>query len=208
MYLNQEQFNVFYKSKNHPVILEIPTMNYITIEGQGNPNEYPFQQAVEALYTIAYTIKMSYKKPNPPKGYYAYTVFPLEGLWDLFDKSKPSSDKSNYQYKLMIQQPDFVDEILFQSFKQESIKKNDNPRLYDVKFEKISDGLCCQMLHLGPYDDEPASFTIMESYVQNEGFYRLSKRHKEIYLSDPRKAEPSKMKTILRFEIKKIEVKP
>jgi hypothetical protein len=108
----------------------------------------------------------------------------------------------------MIQQPDFIDETLFESFKQESIKKKNNPRLYDVKFEKISDGLCCQMLHLGRYDDEPASFNVMESFIQNVGFYRLSKRHKEIYLSDPRKAEPSKMKTILRFEIKKNEVKP
>ena len=194
-----------YQPKNEPEIRHIPKLNYITIEGEGNPNGALFALNVEALYTISYAIKMSYKKPNPPLGYYEYKVNPLEGEWDLVDKTKPSTDKDNYKYKLMILQPDFVNHEVFTRFLQQVITKKDNPKLLNLKFETIEEGLVCQLLHIGPYEDEPTSFQRMLDYCQINQYERVYKGHKEIYLSDPRKADPLKMKTILRFKVKKIQ---
>lgn len=203
MRLTQQQFNELYQPKQIPMIIDVPTLKYITIEGEGDPNDPPFQRATEALYAISYAIKMSYKKPNPPKGYYEYKVFPLEGIWDFIDQTKASTDKSNYRYQLMIQQPDFVDRNLFESFQQEIMRKKHHPRIMDVTFEELTDAWCCQMLHIGSYDDEPQSFLRMASFIQSQGYERSSMMHKEIYLSDPRKTEASRLKTILRFKINK-----
>lgn len=201
--LTDQEYKKLYQPKNQPVIINVPKMRFITIEGTGNPNHEKFARATEALYTISYAIKMSYKKPNPPAGYYTYKVFPLEGFWDLVDKSIASTNKDNYAYKLMIQQPDFVNEKVFNDFLKQVISKKDNPMLMKLHYEEIEEGLCCQMLHLGSYDLEPSSFQMMESYCEQEGYMRASKLHKEIYLSDPRKTEPEKLKTILRFKVNK-----
>lgn len=204
--LSQTEYKKLYQPKNEPVIDNIPQFKFVTIEGTGNPNHPDFALATEALYTLSYAIKMSYKKPNPPQGYYPYKVFPLEGVWDLVDKSKPSTDKDNYAYKLMIQQPDFVDQQVFDLFLNQILQKKDNPKLKLLKFEEIKEGMCCQMLHIGSFDDEKVSFDRMESFSLSLNYKRLSKLHKEIYLSDPRKVEQSKLKTILRFQVIKIDV--
>ena len=106
----------------------------------------------------------------------------------------------------MIQQPDFVDQQVFDLFLNQVLQKKDNPKLKLLKFEEIKEGMCCQMLHIGSYDDEKASFDRMESFSLSQNYNRLSKLHKEIYLSDPRKVEQSKLKTILRFQVIKIDV--
>jgi len=201
--LSSEEIKKYYLTKSIPTILEIPQFKYITIDGEGNPNSTDFQIATEALYTISYAFKMSYKKDNPHLGYYEYKVFPLEGHWDLIDKSKPSTDKDNYKYILMIQQPDFVDEALFIEYQKQVMKKKENPRLKDLKFQEFSDGLVCQMLHIGPYDDEPRTFAQMKEYVLSRGYNRDDLTHKEVYLSDPRRTDPTKLKTLLRFHISK-----
>ncbi|MGD9909827.1 MAG: GyrI-like domain-containing protein [Candidatus Izemoplasmatales bacterium] len=203
MRLSNFEIKKYYQPKTNPMILEIPTFKYITIDGMGNPNGALFQQATEALYAISYAIKMSYKKETPPEGYYEYKVFPLEGIWDLIDKSKPSTDKDNYRYTLLIQQPDFVTEELFRKYLGEVMIKKSNPKLKDLKYQEMSDGLVCQMLHIGPYDDEPASFSAMKEFMTSNGYIRDDLTHKEIYLSDPRRTDPSKLKTILRFHIRK-----
>lgn len=200
--IKKSLYKAMYQPKSGPQILKIPKLNYITIDGYGNPNGSEFASNVEALYTISYAIKMSYKKPNPIVGYYEYKVFPLEGEWDLVDKTKPSTDKDNYKYKLMIQQPEFVDIDVFKRFLEQVLTKKDNPKLVNLQFETIEEGNVCQLLHIGPYDDEPKSFEIMLDYCSMNHFERIHKGHKEIYLSDPRKVEPSKMKTILRFQVK------
>lgn len=197
---------MLYTLKKDPIILEVPKLKYITIEGQGNPNKLDFQLNVEALYAISYAIKMSYKKPNPPMGYVEYTVYPLEGEWDLIDKTKPSTDKDNYQYKLMIQQPDFVNQDVFKRFYEAVLEKKDNPKLKKLQFEEIEDGLCCQIGHIGPFENEPQSFEKIHHFLKNHGLNRVSKKHKEIYLSDPRKTEPSKLKTLLRVKIQRTTV--
>ena len=150
---------------------------------------------------------MSYKKGIEPKGFYDYTVYPLEGVWDLTEKGREDYkkgfiNKEELLFKLMIRQPDFVDEA-YAKFIVEEVKKNKpNALLNDVKFEEIEEGKVVQMLHVGSYDSEVESFKIMEEFVKESGFERAEKLHKEIYLSDARKVEAEKLKTILRFKVK------
>lgn len=206
MNTSNQDFFEFYQAKTRPQILTIPMMTYLTITGQGDPNGLEFSLATQALYAVSYAIRMSYKHPDPPFGYHEYKVSALEGIWDLLDKSKPVSDKSNYAYELMIRQPDFVTEEVFQRYLLATIKKKkDLVTLNQVKHIAYADGLSCQILHIGPYDDEPASFKAMEEFCHEQGYHRGSKTHKEIYLSDPRKTAPQKMRTILRFKVESNE---
>jgi len=199
----KKDFKALYVPKTVPGIIEVPMMSFALIEGQGNPNGEAFQQATAALYSFSYAVKMSYKSGAIPEGYYEYTVFPLEGVWDLADKSKPSTDKENFSYAIMIRQPDFLTEALFERFIRETQKKKPNPDLERIRFVHAEEGTCCQMLHIGSYDDEPESFRRMEAFCNENGYNRASMTHREIYLSDPRKTESAKLKTVLRFRISK-----
>ncbi len=193
---------MIYLPKTTPEIIVLPAMNYITIEGEGSPDALTFSERVEALYAIAYAIRMSYKTENVPNGYFEFKVFPLEGIWDLIDYSKGAEDKNNFKYTLMIRQPEFVDKAVFEAYKKIAMaKKKTNSFISEVGFEQIEEGSCCQMMHIGPFSDEVKSFEKMEAAVKALGYERKSKVHKEIYLSDPRKTAPEKMKTVLRFQI-------
>lgn len=200
----KKDFKALYLPKNSPCIIEVPAMKFAMIDGEGDPNGEEFAAATAALYSFSYTVKMSYKSKEIPEGYYDYTVFPLEGIWDLVDKSKPSTDKSNYAYTIMIRQPDFLTNELFERFITETKKKKPNVYLDKMKYDTLTEGLCCQMLHLGGYDDEPASFEIMKQFCIDNGYERSSLKHREIYISDPRKTEVCKMKTVLRFNVRQI----
>ncbi len=171
------------------------------IDGTGNPNEEQFSLTTGALYSFSYAVKMSYKSDNVPTDYYDYTVFPLEGVWDLIDKALPTTDKSNFKYKIMIRQPDFLTADLFKRFISETKKKKPNIYLDKIEYSTISEGLCCQMLHLGSYDTEPASFGMMQQFCKVNGYKRISHKHREIYLSDPRRTKPQKLKTVLRYKV-------
>lgn len=184
--------------------VNVPAIKFAVIEGIGDPNGEAFARAVEALYGLSYAVKMSYKSTNAPTGYYEYTVFPLEGVWDLIDKGKAVTDKSNFRYWVMIRQPEFLTMDLFERFTLETKKKKPNECLDKIRFEEIEEGLCCQMLHVGSYDSEPASFERMEEFCKKTGHRRSVKTHREIYLSDLRRTETSKLKTILRFQVEKI----
>ena len=196
-----------YLPKAKPEIIDIPSFKFFTLEGKGNPNDEFFADYVGALYSLSYGVKMSYKKGIEPKGFYDYIVYPLEGVWDLTEKGREEFEKgfinkSELLFKLMIRQPDFVDEA-YAKFIIEEVKKNKpNALLNDVKFEEIEEGKVVQMLHVGSYDSEVESFKIMEEFVKESGFERVEKLHKEIYLSDARKVEAEKLKTILRFKVK------
>lgn len=191
-----------YLPKNVPVVIEVPAMNFVVVSGEGDPNGAEFALATGALYSLTYAVKMSYKSKDVPEGYYEYTIFPLEGVWDLIDKTKPVTDKSNFRYEIMIRQPDFLTPDLFDRFLTATKKKKPNEYLEKASFRTIQEGLCCQMLHIGSYDEEPASFALMKQYCNNNDYKRISEKHREIYLADPRKTEPSKMKTVLRFQVK------
>lgn len=197
----KKDYRDLYLPNKKPVIVVVPAINFIMIEGKGNPNGESFAQAVAALYSISYAVKMSYKSHSVPDNYYQYTVFPLEGVWDLADKTLVPTDKDNFKYNIMIRQPDFLTYDVFKRFLLETKEKKQNPYLEKAKLDTISEGLCCQMLHTGSYDEEPESFEIMDKYCRNNGYSRSSRKHREIYLSDPRKTEPDKLKTVLRYQI-------
>lgn len=197
----KKEYKELYLPKKTPAIISVPSIDFIMIDGEGNPNGEEFALKVSALYSFSYAVKMSYKSDNVPTGYYDYIVFPLEGVWDLIDKTLLPTDKNNFKYKIMIRQPEFLTNDLFERFIAETKKKKPNIYLDKVEYGTISEGLCCQMLHLGSYDDEPASFEMMEQFSKDKGYKRISLIHREIYLSDPRKTEPSKLKTVLRYQV-------
>lgn len=200
--VDQKFYEELYSLKVAPTIIQVPRLSFVVIEGKGDPNGEEFGNAISALYSFSYTVRMSYKSKNVPSGYYKYKVFPLEGEWDLYDKSKPPTDKSNYSYRVMIHQPGFLTTELFTRFLQETQQKKSNKYLDQLVFEQIEEGLCCQMLHIGSYDDEPASFEKMHDYCNQNGYERSAKAHREIYLNDPRRTDPARVKTILRYRVK------
>ncbi|MDO9490735.1 GyrI-like domain-containing protein [Acetobacterium sp.] len=197
----KKQFKRLYLPKRQPVLITVPPLRFAMLDGQGDPNGEVFAEAVAALYSFSYAVKMSYKSTAVPDGYYDYTVFPLEGVWDLVDKAKTSADKSNYAYTMMIRQPDFLTAELAARFIDEVKKKKPNEFLDQIRLEDLEEGSCCQMLHLGSYDDEPASFAQMEAFCSEHGYGRSDKTHREIYLSDPRRTETAKLKTVLRIKV-------
>jgi hypothetical protein len=217
----KKDFKNLYLPPAEPVLVNVPPALYAVVDGQGNPNDSPvFQAAIEALYSISYGIKMSPKKGIQPKGYYQYTVFPLEGLWDMspnpgaleavkvresaeVDRPRPLLDKDRFVWRLMIRQPDFVTQDFFDIVKDFSAKKKEAPDLSSVKLETIADGLSVQMMHVGTFDSEPASFAKMDEFCASEGLVRIGHNHREIYLSDPRRTSPEKLKTVLRYFVTK-----
>ncbi|OXS52677.1 hypothetical protein B1A99_33010 [Cohnella sp. CIP 111063] len=197
----KKDFKTLYLPGTTPEVVKVPSMPFIAVDGSGDPNGEAFAKATEALYSLSYAVKMSYRSDDVPDGYYEYTVFPLEGVWDLLDRSKPATDKNNLKYTIMIRQPDFLTVQGFKRFLEGTKRKKPNPFLEQARFEQIADGLSCQMMHIGSFDDEPASFARMEAFCTEHGFIRASKLHREIYLSDPRKTEPARLKTVLRFSV-------
>ena len=195
----------YYLPKREPQHLYVPKFQFFTIHGTGNPNSAFFAEHVQVLYSVSYAIRMSHKKGMAPKGYFEYTVYPLEGVWDLTEKGRANYqgilDKDELVFTLMIRQPDFVKVDFAIEMIRETQKKKPHRLLEQVKFESIEEGDCIQMLHLGSYDNEPASFEQMEEYAERQKFKRRSKLHREIYLTDPRKTNPEKLKTVLRFQV-------
>ena len=192
-----------YIPKAKPELIEVPTMNFITIEGKGNPNDELFSKHIEALYGIAYTLRMMPKGGFTPPGYFEYTVYPLEGLWDLSDKAKAEGifDKDELVYKIMIRQPEFITSKIFEKARELAKIKKGNPLFDFVKFETIEDGQSVQMLHVGSYDDEPQTFAMMQQYCEDNDLILRTKVHREIYLSDFRRVVPEKLKTTLRYMV-------
>ncbi|EUJ45224.1 GyrI-like domain-containing protein [Listeria riparia] len=197
----RKQDKSIYLPKQAPEIIDVPTMKYFTISGKGNPNSPAFSELIKTLYAASYAVKMMPKKVAAPEGYYDYTVFPLEGFWTLEPGSK-ALDKERLIFKIMIRQPDFITPELFDYAKETIIKKVSPENRDLLKLEEITEGLNLQMLHIGSFDDEPATFAQMETFCGQNNLIRLSKSHKEIYLSDVNKVAPDKLKTTLRFEIK------
>ncbi|WP_024955853.1 GyrI-like domain-containing protein [Sulfurospirillum arcachonense] len=194
-----------YLPPKKPVMIDIPCFKYFAINSKGNPNSAFFGECIEALYAVSYAIRMSYKKGLQPEGFYEYTVYPLEGIWDISEKAKQSFDgridKDELVFKLMIRQPDFVTNEFSETAKEWALRKKGNPLIEKLAFDEMTDGKCVQMMHLGSYDNEPESFTIMEEFSTKNQLKRKSKQHKEIYISDPRKVVPEKLKTVLRVEV-------
>lgn len=194
-----------YLPKEKPILVKVPKAKYFCIKGKGNPNSEDFSNRIGVLYSLAYAVRMMPKNGFMPDGYFEYTVYPLEGLWDLTEEGKKSEifNKEELLYTIMIKQPDFVNEEVVKKAFEIAIKKKPNHLLEEAYFDEIEDGLAVQILHIGSYDTEPESFNKMKNYINENNFKIKSLVHREIYLSDARKVEKDKLKTVLRYMVNK-----
>ena len=204
----KKEYKEYYLPKNKPQIVDIPIMNFIAVRGKGDPNEEggEYKQALELLYGIAYTIKMSKKTDYRIEGYFDYVVPPLEGFWEQegtvgIDYSR----KSDFKWTAMIRLPDFVTKADFDWAVAQAAEKK-KLDFSKVEFITVEEGLCVQCMHMGSYDDEPATVALMDSYAESMGYdidITPQRQHHEIYLSDPRKTASEKLKTVIRHPVKK-----
>lgn len=205
----KKEYKAFYMPGSEPEIVTVPRANYIAVRGIGDPNEEggAYQRAIGVLYAVAYTLKMSCRTEHQIEGFFDYVVPPLEGFWwqegvDGFDYS----DKSSFHWISVIRLPDFITEAdLAWAVKTASGKKKLDCSA--AEFLRVDEGLCVQLLHTGPFDDESASVARMDAFIQANGYANDLTRerlHHEIYLSDARKVAPEKWKTVIRHPIKKI----
>ncbi|MEA4919974.1 MAG: GyrI-like domain-containing protein [Clostridiaceae bacterium] len=205
----KKEYKEFYLPKNTPAIINIPAANYIAVRGKGNPNQEggAYQQAIGILYAIAYTIKMSFKGSHVIEGFFEYVVPPLEGFW--WQENVEGIDCKNkdlFNWISVIRLPDFVTKADFDWATAEATKKKKIDCSL-AEYLTVEEGLCVQIMHIGPFDAEPATIAIMDKFLsENEYANDMTdiRLHHEIYLSDARKTEPSKWKTVIRHPIKKL----
>ena len=204
----KKEYKELYMPKNKPEILTVPKMNYRAVRGKGNPNEKggAYQNAISVLYAVAYTLKMSYKTDYKIEGFFEYVVPPLEGFWWQEDTDGVDyTDKSKFNWISVIRLPDFVSQKDF-DWAVETASKKKRLDCSSAEFMSIDEGMCVQMMHLGAFDDEPATVAIMDEHIKQNGYandMNKDRLHHEIYLSDARKVAPEKWKTVIRHPIKK-----
>jgi len=201
----RKQLAPLYKaSAKEPVLVTVPAMNFLMVDGRGDPNTAPeFQQAIDALYGLSYTLKFAYKKREGID----YRVMGLEGLWwsegedpgEAFRKG----DKSRWQWTLMIAQPDFVTPAALDEAREELLARRPSPAARHVRLERYQEGLAAQVLHVGPYDQERPTIERLHAFFRERGCERAGKHH-EIYMSDPRRCAPERLKTILRQPVRRV----
>lgn len=205
----KKEYKEFYLPKSTPFIVTIPKMNYIAVKGKGDPNDEngDYKKSIGLLYAIAFTIKMSYKGNHKIDGYFDYVVPPLEGFW--WQDNSVNIDyahKENLNFISIIRLPDFVTKAEFDWAIQEATNKK-KADFSKVEYLTYDEGVCVQCLHTGSYDDEPETVRLMHDYMKSNG-YELDitplRYHHEIYLSDPRKCDTAKLKTVIRHPVKKI----
>ena len=206
----KKEYKEMYMPKKTPSIIEIPKMNYLAVRGNGDPNQEDgeYQKSIELLYAVAYTIRMSYKGTYKIKGFFEYVVPPLEGFWWQENvKGMDYHQKNHLCFISIIRLPDFVKKEDFEWAIEEATRKKKKD-FSKVEFLTYEEGTCVQCMHIGSYDDEPATVKLMHEYAYAQG-YELDindeRFHHEIYISDPRKGDKSKLKTVIRHPVKKIE---
>jgi len=206
----KKEFKEYYQPKNKPEIVNIPSINYLAVRGSGDPNDETgdYKKALESLYAVAYTLRMSYKTDYKINGFYEYIVPPLEGFWwqDGTDGVN-YADKTSFNWISVIRLPDFISgkDIEWAVMTATKKKKTDCSQ---VKFLTVNEGLCVQIMHIGPYDNEPVTVKLMDDYLAQNGYandLNSERMHHEIYLSDPRKCLPEKMKTVIRHPVKRLD---
>ena len=205
----KKEYKEFYMPKNKPEIVIVPKANYIAVRGKGDPNDEggAYQQAISELYAVAYTLKMSYKTDYKIKGFFEYVVPPLEGFWWQENTDGVDyTDKSTFNWISVIRLPDFITKEDFEW----AVETATNKKKLDcssAEFMTIEEGVCVQIMHLGAFDDEPATVALMDAYLEQNGYVNdmnAERLHHEIYLSDARKVTPEKWKTVIRHPIKKL----
>ena len=205
----KKEYKELYMPKNKPEIVTVPKANYIAVRGKGNPNEEggAYQNAISVLYAVAYTLKMSYKTDYKIEGFFEYVVPPLEGFWWQEDTAGVDyTDKSKFNWISVIRLPGFVSQKDF-DWAVETASKKKKLDCSSAEFMSIDEGMCVQMMHLGAFDDEPATVAVMDEHIKQNGYandMNKDRLHHEIYLSDARKVAPEKWKTVIRHPIKKV----
>lgn len=204
----KKEYKEFYMAKDKPQVVTVPKASYIAIRGHGNPNEEDgdYQKAISVLYAIAYILKMSYKTDYHINGFYEYVVPPLEGFWwQDHVKGVDYSDKSTFNWISVLRLPDFVTKDDFDWARKRAANKK-KMDCSAAEYMTIEEGLCVQMMHIGPFDDEPQSVALMNAFIEENGYendFNQNRIHHEIYMSDARKVSPDKWKTVIRHPIRK-----
>lgn len=204
----KKEYKEFYMPKNRPEIVNVPKANYIAVRGNGDPNEEggAYKQSIAVLYSVAYTLKMSYMTDYRIEGFFDYVVPPLEGFWwqdnvDGFDYN----DKSSFNWISVIRLPDFITKKDF-DWALETATRKKKLDCSSAEFITIEEGLCVQIMHIGPFDNEPATIALMDAYLDENGYvndFCETRLHHEIYMSDVRRVAPEKWKTVIRHPIRK-----
>lgn len=207
----KKAYKDLYQPSVKPSVVEVPEMSFITVEGSGNPNtSASYQEALEILYGLSFTIKMSKMNGTQPEGYFEYVVPPLEGLWyveDIAFDGMNVTDKDKFRWISMIRQPEFVTEAVFEKARGTLAKKKPELAVSKAKFIQMTEGLCVQAMHKGAYDDEPETISHMKQFMKENGYeedFSDTRYHHEIYLSDPRRCAPKNLKTVIRHPVKRL----
>ncbi len=205
----KKEYKEFYQPKLQPSLVELPSINYLAVRGKGNPNVEggEYKQSINLLYAIAFTIKMSKKDDHKIAGYFDYVVPPLEGFWwqDGVVGNLDYSRKDDMHFISAIRLPDFVTKADFDWAVAEAANKKGQD-FTKVEFWNYNEGLCVQCMHIGSYDDEPATVNLMHEFLQENGYeldIQNPRYHHEIYLSDPRRCAIEKLKTVIRHPVRK-----
>jgi hypothetical protein len=202
-----KQFKELYFPPKTPVLVEVPPLDFLVVDGRGHPEGGAFQEALQALYSAAYTLKFATKASDPSLD---WKVMPLEALWwvegveHLGLQAVDGSRKEDWEWRAMIAQPDYVTAAMLDGTREElKRKKKDVPRLADVHVERIDEGRCAQVMHVGPYDAERPTIEALHAFIDEQGL-RIAGHHHEIYLGDPRRTVPEKLRTVIRYAVARV----
>lgn len=205
----KKEYRDLYLPKRKPSIVEVPPVRFLSVEGEGDPNEEggAYENAVGLLYAVAYTLKMSYKTDHAIEGFFEYVVPPLEGFWwQPGVGGVDPADKTSFCWVSAIRVPEFVTDAEF-AWAVEAATTKKKLDFSPVRLIEVEEGVCVQCMHVGPYDNEPATVTSMHEFAEAQGYvldFSDARRHHEIYLSDPRKTDPEKLKTVVRHPVRKV----
>ncbi|MDE5740977.1 MAG: GyrI-like domain-containing protein [Oscillospiraceae bacterium] len=206
----KKEYKDLYQPKSKPSLIDVPEMVFIAVDGAGDPNTCPaYKEAMEMLYGLSFGIKMSKMDGSQPEGYFEYVVPPLEGLWFADGVSFDGlnvTDKNKFKWISMIRQPEFVTEQVFETAREKLAKKKPDLDLSKARLMKYTEGLCVQIMHKGAYDDEPKSIELIKKFAAENGYaedFSGVRYHHEIYLSDPRKCAPERLRTVIRHPVSK-----
>lgn len=205
----KKEYREFYLPKNTPEIVTVPRANYIAVRGKGDPNEEggAYKSAIGVLYSVAYTIKMSYMTDHKIDGFFEYVVPPLEGFWRQEGRERIDyTDKASFSWISVIRLPDFVTRADF-DWAVETATRKKKIDCSRAELLSIDEGLCVQIMHIGDYDNEGPTVALMDAYLAENGYVNdLSdeRQHHEIYLSDARRVARDKLKTVIRHPIRRL----
>lgn len=202
----KKEYKDLYLPKQKPMLIDVPEMCFITVDGFGSPQSHIYQEAIKTLYALTFTIKMSKMSGSQPEGYFEYVVPPLEGLWWVENGAFDVNRKDDWLWTSLIRQPEFVTPDVFEWAIRECEKKKPDVDVSKAKLLNFTEGLCVQIMHIGPYSEEPASIARLHEFIESNDLVEETgniRKHHEIYLGDPRKQAPEKLRTVLRLPVRR-----